>query len=145
MLALLPMSAGWTQDTLQDPFREGYFKNNIPNTGENTYRVVARPQVGNQCGITTKEMYAGGNAPMKVYGVAACMMTDKDLFFIPPTADPEEWWASFWSDFRDTATDECYEYLGIYLSEADSLVVQQEVMVHRKYDTPVYYVETGHE
>lgn len=137
MLALLPAMAGWAQDTLRSPFMENYFANSVPDPEHWDLDQVS--QRGDRCGIVTKELVTGAQ-PLKVYGVAACMVTPLDLF---QGCDTVEWWPEFLAEFRDTLTDECYEYLGIYLRDADSLVPHREVMVHKKYDTPAFYVETG--
>ena len=146
MLALLPTMAGWTQDTLRDPFRVNYFTNHIPNIPACPYRIEFVGLWGDECGVAVKEMYVPKGDSLKVYGVAACMMTDRDCCFVPQGYDAEQaaaWIAQFWKGYRDTTWAECYEYLGIYKSFGDSLVPQREVLVHRLEDTPAYYVETG--
>ena len=141
LLTTMPVITGWTQDTVESVNRANYFMTPFPDTLR-TYVMSFIPNPGNACGIQTKEAYS--KEGVKVYGVAAAMMTDRDAFYIPPedpTVDSAEWWEDFFRNYRDTSIDECYEYLGIYFRSADSLVPQREVMVHRKYDTPAFYVK----
>ena len=140
LLAVLPAMVGWSQDTVQSPLRDNYFMNAVPSL---TAYIGYVSQAGDDCGVQTKEMYSKDS--LKIYGIAACLVTEADVYFPFEMEGPE--WDSmcthFWTQFRDTTTEECYEYLGIYLRSGDSLVPHREVMAHRKYDTPAYYVATG--
>lgn len=143
LLAMLPMAAGWAQDTVQSCLKDNYFMDMVPNL-ESDWHISYGTIYGDGCGVVTKEMHAKDS--LKIYGVAACLMTEFDDSYLPASGDwtPSEWWEEFWSRFQDTTLDECYEYLGIYLKDSSSdLVPHREVMVHRKYDTAAYYVETG--
>ena len=144
MLALLPALTGWSQDTVSNPYGRGYFTNNIPDTNE-TYSIGGVPTLGASCGIVAKEMST--SQTLKIYGIAACLMTELDVHYIPETLSEEERQEcqdEFFSRFIDTTMTELYEYLGVYLGSGDtSLVPQSEVMVHRGIDTPAYYVATG--
>ena len=144
LLAVLPALVGRAQDTV--PYMRGnIFYNVIPDWKKPAYPGFPLV-VGNGCGIQTKEMYTGKD-PIKIYGVAAVMMTPLDMVYIPDTLSAElaqEWWDLHYSEYHDTSLTESYEYLGVYLAQPDSsLAVQREVMVHRLYDTPSYYVSTG--
>ena len=141
-LALMAAQAGWSQDTLYTPLQEGYYNNNIPKLDKD-YMFQGAPQWGVGCGMTSKEMYVAKDDTLTVYGVAAAMVTSKESTYRLPDQTEEEWLNYFYSQYRDTSLDECYEYLGLYLRSGDSLVVQQEKLVHRKFDSPTYYVESG--
>lgn len=141
MLAMLPAMMGWSQDTIDSPFKKNYFFNNEIDLGT-PYVMTGITIMGDGCGINTKEMYLGDSS-LTVYGIAAAMVTDWDKFYIPAGEDPTERLTRFFSEFPDTSTENLFEYLGIYFRSGDSLVPQREVMVHRRYDTPAYYVETG--
>lgn len=139
MLVLVPVLAGRAQDTLQDPLRDYYYLDPKPvldSGGWSTYV----PITGDGCGIVGKRLVA--KHPLKVYGVAACMMTDAE-FNAYDLAMWEDYAETFWGNYSDTTLEECYEYLGIYYRSGDSLVPKREVMVHKKYDTVAYYVESG--
>ena len=144
LLAMLPAMMGWSQDTTDSYLREGYYYNNIPDEKRDH---LPHPShcTGDNCGILTKEMYVQGKDPITIYGVAAAMVTALDFFCIPdePSVNPEEWWQMFFEYSGDTSTADLYEYLGVYLRDADSLVPHREVMVHKRYDTPAYYVSYG--
>ena len=147
LLATLPAMTGWSQDTATSFRRDIYYINPFPDTLQD-YVMKRISVTGTRCGIQTKEMYLQSpEKPIKIYGVAAAMMTSRDLFYIPPddpTVDSAEWWADFFHyHCTDTSTDNTYEYLGIYTRSGQDLVAQREVMVHRKYDTPAFYVSTG--
>lgn len=145
MLALLPALTGWSQDTVSNPYGRGYFTNNIPDTTSSDYYVGWVPTCGASCGVVTKEMKA--SQTLRIYGIAACMMSDRDALYLPESLSEEErqeWLDNFYSNFIDTSADELYEYLGIYLSDGDTaLVPQREVMIQWRVDTPAYYVATG--
>lgn len=143
LLSMLAATSVWAQDTVQSPLMENYLINGNPEFGKN-WMMAYVPLYGDRCGVVTKEVVV--QEEIKVYGVAACMMTDRDEAYCPGPGiygSEQGWWDNFWSEFRDTTTDECYEYLGIYFRNVDSLVPQREVLVHRRDDTPAYYVETG--
>lgn len=153
LMALLPAMMGWAQDTV-DKFnfaRDGYYYNNIPDLKKN-FLMEWVPTVGNYNGIVSKELYVRDKEPLKVYGVAASMMTMLDMFWMvfpndsivaAEGIDTNAWLRDgFFAFCRDSSTENCYEYLGIYLADADSIVAQRNVMVHRRYDRPAFYYET---
>ena len=139
LLAVLPALVGRAQDTVQSPMRDYYFTNAAPTL--TWYSLVA--QTGDRCGIQTKELLTKDT--LKIYGIAASLVTDADIehSFTEDGPEAEAQRAQFWAQFYDTTLEECYEYLGIYLRSADSLVPHREVMVHRQYDTAAYYVASG--
>ena len=141
---LLIAQIGFSQDTVQCMNNNIYY-NMMPNWKESAYPGFPLI-VGNGCGIQTKEMYTE-KEPIKIYGIAAVMMTPLDMVYIPDDVSAEEaqeWWHLHYSEYHDTSLIESYEYVGIYLAQSDStLAMQREVMVHRLYDTPSYYVATG--
>ena len=141
-LALLAATVGWSQDTLYTPLQEGYYNNNIPKL-DMGYMFQGVSQWGIGCGVVTKEMYTAKEDTLTVYGVAAAMVTNKESSYPLPDETEEQWLNYFYSQYLDTSLDECYEYLGLYLRSGDSLEVQQEKLVHRKFDSPTYYVESG--
>ena len=145
LLALLPALTGWSQDTVSNPYGRGYFTNNIPDTTSSAYSVGWVPTCGASCGVVAKEMKA--SQTLRIYGIEACMMSDRDALYLPESLSEEErqeWLDNFYSNFIDTSADELYEYLGIYLSDGDTaLVPQREVMIQWGVDTPAYYVATG--
>ena len=145
LLALLPALTGWSQDTVSNPYGRGYFTNNIPDTTSSAYSVGWVPTCGASCGVVAKEMST--SQTLRIYGIAACMMSDRDALYLPESLSEEErqeWLDNFYSNFIDTSADELYEYLGIYLSDGDTaLVPQREVMIQWGVDTPAYYVATG--
>ena len=135
----------WAQDTLPDVRTENYFYNALPDYKRDVYPGTATIS-GAKCGIMTKEYTLPDKNPITVYGVAACMVTIFDFVRDWPDATAEEWeewWSQVFEDYRDTSLDYAFEYLGLYLRDADSLVVQQEKMVHKKFDEPAYYVSSG--
>ena len=140
LLAVLPALVGRAQDTVQSPLMGNYYMETTPHL-EYNWRIEWVDVWGDACGVVTKEVVPKG--PIKVYGVAACLMTSWEDLYIPDGVDSAEWAEDFWAGFTDTTTEECYEYLGIYLRSGDSLVPHREVMVHKKYDTVAYYFETG--
>ena len=144
LLALLPALAGWAQDTIEFPW-DKYYYNNQPNEKLDVLFDFVHIS-GDGCGIHAKEMYLE-KEPITIYGIAAAMVTQFDLFYINPNINygqtDEEMWNDLLRYYRDTTLDSTYEYLGIYYRDADSLTVQREVLVHRKYDTPSYYVYSG--
>jgi len=143
LLSMLAATSVWAQDTVQSPLMENYYMDKVPIL-DSDWHINYATIYGNGCGVVTKEMVTKDS--LKVYGVAACMMTNRDEeYYTGPGiyGDEQGWWADFWSQYSDTTTEECYEYLGIYLRNGTDLVPHREVMVHRRYDTPAYYVETG--
>ena len=154
MIALLPTMMGWAQDTVDNTSfaRNSYYYNKLPDLKKN-FLMEWVPSVGHHNAIQAKEMYVENKEPLKVYGVAASMVTGLDMFWIAfPTdsivaaegIDTNEWLQDgFFAFCRDSSTENCYEYLGIYLADADSIVVQRDVRVHRRYDTPAFYYETS--
>ena len=152
MLALLPVMMGWSQDTVGSFLRDGYYYDTLPDLKE-YYFYDWVTSVGNRNGIQAKEMYVKDKESMTVYGVAATMLTGADLFWIdfPPDSviaaegiNVEEWIQVGLFDFySDTSTANLFEYLGLYLRDADSIVPQRQVMVHRRNDRPAFYYSTG--
>ena len=150
LLTMLSGMAAWSQDTTGSFIRDGYYYNRLPDLKKDYYSewVV---NTGHKNGIQAKMMRVEGKA-LTVYGVAATMMTTLDLFWmqLPPDSviaaegiDVEEWMqAGVFGLCRDTSTANLYEYLGLYLPNADSIIAQRQVMVHRRNDTPAYYYET---
>lgn len=147
LLSMLAATGVWAQDTLSDVRTENYFYNALPD-----YKQVVNPDFapisGAKCGIVAKEYRLPSKTPVKVYGVAASMVTIYDMVRDIPEdyASPEaweEWWNTVLTIYRDTSLDYAFEYLGLYLRDADSLAVQQEKMVHKKYDQPAYYVRSN--
>ncbi len=144
MLAMLPAMMGWAQDTVDNLLLDGYFYNNLPSLNKDN--IPGGSFIcGDNCGILTKEMYTPYKEPITIYGVAAAMSTPLDRFYIPdePDVNPAEWWWIFFDYYGDTSTADLYEYLGVYLRSGDSLVPHRELMVHRRYDTPAYYINFG--
>ena len=141
-LALFPAMVSWSQDTVGQIDTSNFFLSHLPGFKEGTYFEWFRNS-GDKCGKQAKEMYVGDKDSLTIYGIAAIMLTRKDAFYIPPTADSAERWDFFFQTYGDTLTESLFEYLGVYLRDADSLVPHREVMIHRKYDTPAYYYETG--
>ena len=145
LLALLPALAGWAQDTIAEMHWGNYYYNHQPNP-KLQLNIDYIPVTGDGNGIRAKEVTLG-KEPITVYCVAAAMVTLIDAFYIDPNVHygqtEEEMWAELYSNFQDTSLEHTFEYLGVYFRDADSLVVQREVLVHRKYDTPSYYVESG--
>lgn len=144
LLALLPALIGWSQDTVSDIPREGYFYNTLPNLKEFN-GINGANNHGDTCGVVCKRLISPNKEPLKVYGVAAAMITDLDHYdFNSILARDSESVALFWEDFYgffiDTTLDNAYEYVGLYLRSGDSLEVQQQKRIHRKYDTATYYV-----
>ena len=141
---------GWSQDTVAPFIRGNYFYNALPDIrGDILPRFVAIS--GSEgCGISAKEMYTYGK-PLRVYGMAAAMVTMLDVLYLPPNIyelDPDfdtaEWFQmTILDNYRDTSLDESYEYLLLCVSDYDSLRILDSVRVHRKYDTAAYYVATG--
>ena len=145
VLSMLFIQIGQSQDTV-DGLHDNIFYNVMPTWGKPVYPDLGLI-VGNGCGVMAKEMYAPDKNPIKIYGIAAAMMTPLDIVYIPEdvsTEEAQEWWELYYSEYIDTSLNEAYEYLGVYLAQPDSsLAVQREVMVHRLYDTAAYYVATG--
>ena len=145
LLALLPALAGWAQDTIGEMHWDNYYYNHKPNP-KLQLNFTSVPISGDGNGIRAKEVTLG-KEPITVYGIAASMVTLIDCFYIDPNVNygqtVEEMLAELYSCFRDTSLEHTFEYLGVYFHDADSLKVQREVMVHRKYDTPSYYVTSG--
>ena len=145
LVAILSSTAVWAQDTVDGFIRDSYFFNYIPDL-KKTIRFSTAPSSGDGCGVMAKEMYASKETPLRIYGIAASLTTPMDLFYIPddPSVDPAMWWEEFFSWFGDTTTANLYEYLGLYRRDGDSLALQKDVMVHRRHDTPAYYVQYGY-
>ena len=151
LLALLPAMTAWSQDTITQIFRGEYFYNALPDWDHSTPDWYAG--TGNKgCGKSFKEMYAAGK-PIKIYGLAASLMTFFDRRYLPPNIydyDPDfdsaEWNDAVWQFYKDTSLDDCWEYLilGLHDDETDTITSMRWGKVHRKYDTPAYYVATGH-
>ena len=142
LLALLPALTGWSQDTVDSFIQEGYYYNNLPNLKE--FNAIAGACIwGDTCGIICKRLITEPKQQLKIYGVAASMMTKLDRWYLSPDADSAEQ-ADFrqmvFESFQDTSLVNAYEYVGIYLRSGDSLAVQQQKRIHRMYDTAAYYV-----
>ena len=113
LLALLPALIGWSQDTVSDIPREGYFYNTLPNLKE--FNGINGAIInGDTCGVVCKRLISTDKEPLKVYGVAAAMITDLDHYdFNAIQAMDSESVAFFWEDlysfFSDTTLDNAYE------------------------------------
>ena len=143
LLSMLAATSVWAQDTVQSPLMENYYMEQTPSFNGN-WGLIEVGIWGDECGVAAKEMTA--KEPLKIYGVAACMVTKADEAAYRAGGlweTEQEWWNHFWSRYSDTTTEECYEYLGIYLRDTTALVPHREVIVHKRYDTPAYYVESG--
>lgn len=144
LITLMAGIGARAQDTVDNLLLDGYFYNNLPSLNKDN--IPGGSFIcGDNCGILTKEMYTTYKEPITIYGVAAAMSTPLDRFYIPdePDVNPAEWWWTFFDYYGDTSTADLYEYLGVYLRSGDSLVPHRELMVHRRYDTPAYYINFG--
>jgi hypothetical protein len=75
LLSMLAATSVWAQDTVQSPLMGNYLINGNPEFGKD-WMMAYVPQYGDRCGVVTKEVVV--QEEIKVYGVAACMMTDRD-------------------------------------------------------------------
>ena len=138
LLTIMPIFSGWAQDTVTDFLSGDYFFNNLPNMKE--YNAINGANIcGDTCGVICKRLVTG-KEPIKVYGVAAAMITPLDMLYLPPDVDTAEFWEGTLEFYADTSLVNAYEYVGIYIRSGDSLEVQQQKLIHRMYDTPSYYV-----
>ena len=122
MMAVLACMTVWGQDTTDSYLRPGYFYNYLPETDKCDFLPGLIPSAGNFCGANTKEMYASEMDSLTIYGVAAVMLTQLDLTRVPENAS-QVWWEEFFEEYGDTSTADLFEFLGVYLRDADSITV----------------------